>query len=606
MSPGYLLVVGESDEDRDALIHQIAKLSGLTQAFANDRIVALVGPSCPCLGVGDAGYVLGSLFERHGPAEALSSLRPEQAAAIAASKGRSLLASHWGGSVAAIADGESATILRDPSGDFPCYFAEAGRFTIFASDAQLLMRSGVVGVSIDHEEIGRQLFRAFVPVPSTALRGIQELLAGFALRIWSGARTSEQRWNPWDHVEWRARDRDEAGQALARTIQHSIHAIASAHGRVLVSVSGGLDSSIVASCLARAGADAVCLTMFTDDPAGDERMFARALCDRLRLTLIERPYRFCDIDLDEAMAPNLPRPKDRTQALAFERVHHAVAAEIGADALVTGNGGDHIFGYSQSAAPVADRYLAESLSRGTLASLVDVCRQTGCSMGDALHQAWNLARSDRRYRVRPNALFLHPDFVAARGPRDWHHPWLDAPCDALPGKAAHVATILRVQPNLEPSLGTAYPVLNPLVSQPIVEACLRIPSWAWREGGRDRALVRRAFADALPAAVLDRRVKGTPGRFAAQLLDHFRAAIRDRLLGGRLAANRIIDAAALGEVLAGERPVPDLERVRILELVNVEAWIGHWLSRAKGCEPVEPDIRSHGHGPHPVSAGPTP
>jgi len=227
-------------------------------------------------------------------------------------------------------------------------------------------------------------------------------------------------------------------------------------------------------------------------------------------------------------------------------------------------------------------------------------------MGDALHQAWNLARSDRRYRVRPNALFLHPDFVAARGPRDWHHPWLDAPCDALPGKAAHVATILRVQPNLEPSLGTAYPVLNPLVSQPIVEACLRIPSWAWREGGRDRALVRRAFADALPAAVLDRRVKGTPGRFAAQLLDHFRAAIRDRLLGGRLAANRIIDAAALGEVLAGERPVPDLERVRILELVNVEAWIGHWLSRAKGCEPVEPDIRSHGHGPHPVSAGPTP
>lgn len=605
MSPGYLLVVGERHPERDALAQQIAEDSGLSQAFANDRIVALAEPSCGCVAVGDAGCILGTLFERHGPAEALSTLRPEQAAAIAASEGRSLLTSHWGGYAAALASETSATILRDPSADFPCYFVEVGRFTIFASDAELLVKSGLVAVSIDEEEIGRQLYRAFVPAPTTALRGVHELLAGFALRISSDGCNQDQFWDPWDHVNGSDEDVAAAGQRLARTIQHSIHAIASPYGRVLVSVSGGLDSSIVASCLARAGADAVCLTMFTDDPAGDERMFARALCDRLGFKLIERAYRLSDIDLDEAIAPNLPRPKDRLQALAFERIHHAVAAEIGADAFVTGNGGDHVFGYSQSAAPISDRYLAEGLSSGTLKSLIDVCRQTGCSISDALRQAWALARSDRSYRVRPNPLFLHPDFVACLGPGDWYHPWLEAPADALPGKAAHVATILRVQPNLEPSLGTSYRVLNPLVSQPVVEACLRIPSWAWRRGGRDRSVVRRAFADILPPAVLDRRVKGTPGRFAAQLLDHFRAAIRERLLGGRLAASRIIDAAALDTILAGERPVPDLERVRILELVNVESWIGHWLSRGQKFEPVRADVISNGRGPLPVSGGPT-
>jgi len=588
MSPGYVLLAGERHDDRDALIQPIAERTGLTEAFANHRLVALIGPSCPCVAVGNAGCVLGTLFERHGPAEALSALRPEQAAAIAASEGRSLLASHWGGYVAAVACDQSATILRDPSADFPCYFVETGRFTIFASDAELLVKSGAVDASVDEEEIGRQLFRAFVPVPGTALRGIQELLAGFALRISVEGRSLKQCWDPWDHVEWLDEDRDAAGQALARTIQHSVHAIASAHDRLLVSVSGGLDSSIVASCLARAGADAVCLTMFTDDPAGDERMFARALCDRLGLPLIERPYRLADIDLDQAMAANLPRPKDRLQALAFERVNHTVAAEVGAQAFVTGNGGDHVFGYSQSAAPVADRYLAEGLSSGALASLLDVCRQTGCSIGDALRQAWDLTHSSRIYRVRPNPLFLHPDFVAVLGPKDWHHPWLDAPRGALPGKAAHVANILRVQPNLEPSLGDRHPVLNPLVSQPVVEACLRIPSWAWREHGRDRALVRRAFAGILPPAILDRRVKGTPGRFAAQLLDHFRPPIRERLLGGRLAAAGIVDARALDRILAGERPVPDLERVRILELVNAEAWIGHWRSRPDAGVPSNP------------------
>lgn len=606
MSPGYLLIVGEDLEDHRAMVQQVAERSGLTQAFANRRIAALVGPSCPCLAVSQAGCILGSLFDRCGGTEPLSSLRPEQAGAIAAGGGRSLLVSHWGGYVAAIAGEDFATVLRDPSGDFPCYFVKAGRFTIFSSDAELLVKSGVVGASIDEEEIGRQLFRAFVPVSTTALRGIQELLAGFALCVSSSARDQEQCWNPWDHVQWRGEDHDAAGEALVRTIQHSVQAIASAYGRVLVSVSGGLDSSIVASCLARAGADAICLTMFADDPAGDERKFARALCERLGLKLIERAYRLADIDLDAAMATNLPRPKDRTQALAFERVHHVVAAETGAHAFVTGNGGDHVFGYSQSAAPIADRYLAEGLSGGTLRTLIDVCRQTGCSMGDALRQAWGLSHPSRKYRVRPNPLFLHPEFATALGPKDWHHPWLDAPSGALPGKAAHVATVLRVQPNLEPSLGDVYPVLNPLVSQPVVEACLGIPSWAWREGGRDRALVRRAFAKILPPAVLDRRIKGTPGRFAAQLLDHFRSEIRDRLLGGHLAATGIIDAAALQDILAGERPIPDLERVRILELVNVEAWIGHWTSRARRFEPLEPHVRWHDRGPLPVSGGPIP
>ena len=606
MSPTYLVIVAEDLRQDAGLLQEIAGRSTLTISFANNQFAALVGRGCPCLAVNDSGCILGFLFHRSGPAQAISSLHAEESAAIGAGEGQSLLNSHWGAYVAVLANARGATIVRDPSGDFPCYFVTSGRFTLFASDAELLVKSGFVDVSVDDDEIGRQLFRAFVPVPATALHGIQELLAGFALRVSPEGNIREKRWNPWDHVQPRDDDPDAIGDALARTIGHAVHALASPYRRVLVSVSGGLDSSIVASALARAGIDSVCLTMFTDDPAGDERPFARALCDKLGLDLVERPYCISDIDLDAAMAFNLPRPKDRIQALAFERVHHAVAEEVGADAFITGNGGDHVFGYSQSAAPIADRYLSEGLSAETFASLIDVCRQTGCSIGDALRQAWNLVRSDHAYRVRPNTLFLHPDFVATLGPKDWHHPWLDAPADALPGKAAHVATILRVQPNLEPSLGGDYAVLNPLISQPVVEACLRIPTWMWREGGRDRALVRRAFAGLLPPAVLDRRVKGTPGRFAARLLDHFRSSIRDRLLSGRLAANRVVDAAAVEQMLTGERPVGDLERVRLLELVNAEAWIGHWQSRAKCFGAPGAEVRSDGRDPPLVSGDPTP
>jgi asparagine synthase (glutamine-hydrolysing) len=604
MSPRYLLVVGgDIGEDREFL-QLLCRRTALGIAFSNGRMAALAGPSCRCIAVGEAGCVLGSLFPRHGRARPVEILSPSETAKIAASGGLALPSSFWGGYVAAVVHAGTLTVSRDPSASLACYQSRCGELVAFASDADILVRSGFSSVSLDVAEIGRQLYRAFVPARSTALYDIRELPAGFALDSADGFERPEPIWSPWNHVEDRGEDPAEAAEGLARTVRHCVQAWASDAQPVLLSVSGGLDSSIIAACLAKAGTDTACLTMFTEDPSGDERPFARALCAHLKLPLIERAYRLEDIDITEPLAANLPRPKDRTQANAYERVHRAVADDIGAAAFMTGNGGDHVFGYSQSAAPIADRYLSSGIGPRLIASLGDVCRQTGCSITDALGQAWRLARRPPGYCVRPNPLFLSESFVGGLGPADVHHPWLDAPAGALPGKAAHIATILRALPNLEPSGGTCLPLLNPLVSQPIVEACLRIPSWEWRSGGRDRSLARRAFAGDLPSFILERRVKGTPGRFAAQLLERFRNPIRERLLGGHLASRAIIDVDALYRVLAGERPVADLQRVRILELVNAEGWIDHWIARGPETSQLGPDIRSGVRGRPPASGGP--
>jgi asparagine synthase (glutamine-hydrolysing) len=589
MSPRYLLVAGDPGPDRAGIVRRLANRTGLDPAFANSDVTALVDPSCRCTPIGDSGCVLGWLFHRHGPARPVADLR-DQSAAIAGSEGQSLPGMFWGGYVAAIAHAGSVRVLRDPSGNFPCYYARCGDLLIFASDGELLVHAGVTGASVDFAEIGRQLYRAFVPAPATAIHGIRELLAGFALRVPSRTSAPEPWWSPWDHVAARAEDAEAAAERLRRIVGHCVAAWASTHKRVLLSVSGGLDSSIVAACLAGCAGESACLTMFTDDPDGDERPYARALCERLGLPLIERRFRLEDIDICEPLAANLPRPRDRAQAVAYERVHQAVASKIAADAFMTGNAGDNVLGYSQSAAPVADRYLAEGLGSGILDSLFDVCRQTGCSLFDALAQARRLARS-ANYRVRPNPLFLHPEFRAELGPEQLRHPWLDAPAGALPGKRAHVANIHRAQPILEPAGGTGHAVLNPLMSQPVIEACLHIQSWEWRAGGRDRSLARRAFAAELPPAIIGRRTKGSPSRFAARLLDHFRPAICERLLAGRLAQQRIVDADAIEKTLAGERPVGDVERVRILELVNAEAWIDHWCARGAAPKTGEALVR---------------
>ena len=579
MRPRFLLLASEAAEGLGEMLELVSAATGLTIKLARPRLAILANQSCRCLAAADGGAVVGTLFPRHGPARPIERLDEAEAEAIIGSGGKELLGRYWGGYVAAIEGRHSLRILRDPSAALPCYFVRGKGLIAFASDADLLVAAGLVQVEIDWPALARHLFNAGVPVPATALSGVSELLPGFAVDF-PGLDGEVPCWSPWDHVRRISADPEVSADRLGRTIRQCVQGWCSSRGRLLLSVSGGFDSSVVAACLASAGLDTVCLTIFGEDAAGDERAYARELCDHLGLELLERPDRVQDVDIAAALDPHLPRPVGRTQALAYEAAHIAAATEVAADAFVTGNGGDSVFAYSQSAAAIADRYLAEGLTAGLLGSVGDVVRQTGCSGWEAAVAAVRLARGPRSYQCRPDRLYLHPDLLDALDPSPPQHPWLNAPADALPGKSAHIAAILRVQHCLEPGRSRFLPVINPLMSQPIMEACLAIPSWQWRAGGRDRAAARKAFMASLPEIVAERRVKGGPDGFAARILDRYRSTIRERLLEGHLARHRIVDIEGLARVLGDERPVLGVERVRLFQLLSAEAWLDVWTARA--------------------------
>jgi asparagine synthase (glutamine-hydrolysing) len=575
MTPRYLLLVAVAGGDTTALARRVSRDTGLKLAFGSRPVSALVDERCPALPIGNDGCVVGNLFRRFGKAGRLAALDASDVRATRATAGRYLLRDLWGGWVAAVTLEHGVRILRDPSATFPCYFTQGPWGLAFGSDAAILVDAGLVDIEIDWQALARHFLGAGMPSRTTCLRGIQELLPGFAIMA-QAPQVQQPCWSPWDHVK---RSGEVDAVRLAGTVARCVEAWAAGRGRLLLSVSGGLDSSIVAACLRRSGSDVVCLTLYGDDPSGDERIYARALCNHLGLPLIERRYALHDIDIAQPLGRELPRPTDRTQALAYERAHLAAAAEVDAEGFMTGSGGDSVFGYSQSAAPVVDRWLSGASWRALLATTADVCRQTGCSLADAAVQALRIAFGARAYRVRPNDLFLDCRLARKLAKAGFDHPWLDAPHGALPGKAAHIASILRIQQSFESTRGQFLPDFSPLMSQAIMEACLAVPSWDWRAGGRDRSLARKAFADDLPDRILGRRIKGGPGHFAGQILDHFRSTIRDRLVAGHLARHHIVDTVSLDTVLADPRPCSGEQRVRILELLAAEAWIDSWLAR---------------------------
>jgi asparagine synthase (glutamine-hydrolysing) len=61
--------------------------------------------------------------------------------------------------------------------------------------------------------------------------------------------------------------------------------------------------------------------------------------------------------------------------------------------------------------------------------------------------------------------------------------------------------------------------VSPLVSQPLIELCLAIPTWFWCADGQNRAIARKAFAGDLPPPTLARRSRGTSESFILQALE---------------------------------------------------------------------------------------
>ncbi len=120
-------------------------------------------------------------------------------------------------------------------------------------------------------------------------------------------------------------------------------------------------------------------------------------------------------------------------------------------------------------------------------------------------------------------------------------------------------------------------IVNPLLSQPLMEYCLQLPTYLLIQGGRGRALARRAFADDLPAQVINRRSKGDMEEHVKAVLQSNLAFVRELLLDGQLAARGLIDRPKVEELLSGRPTTLSSAAGQIHSLVAIEAWLARWV-----------------------------
>lgn len=465
---------------------------------------------------------------------------------------------------------DAVSVMRDPSGGVPCVHSLDGVFV--TSSPSMAEKLGLHRGQVDWDFIEHCLAYPYMKISLTGLADIREVLPGCSLSVSNGATRTELAWSPWSFVAPTRRQRDPtaAAQAIREVTSSVVRAMAETDCSLLLELSGGLDSSIIGVCLADTQAKIAVCNIISPLPGADERHYARQVAERLGIELLQGQLDFEEAGIAFPLPQDSLRPAVSPLAHMAARIIDRTAAIQDVHSVYSGGGGDTIFGYLNSAAPAADALLSQGPA-ACWRAIVDLSKLHRCTVAKAAQLTFRKVRMPSRPANKPaNNLFTRSQSVQ---PLELN-PWSVAPADALPGDRERIFNLAGNQLFADVMLRSDHRrVRMPLLSQPVMEACLSIPSWMWIRGGRNRAIARDAFAKQLPQDILQRRSKGTFMNYTFAIYRRNREAIRRFLLDGSLHARGLLDPDALNQFLDTPLKARDQSFMRAFELCMIENWV---------------------------------
>lgn len=570
--PAWILIQRLAGHDaarrREAALRFTVREAGLAEQVAQDGL--LIASSQERVSGADGIILIGDVFGRRGGRD--GSPPPPGAPADRAAW---LARNRWGRYAAVFPDGAALSLMRDPMGMMPLHALEIDGVLVAAPDVPPWLRT-MAALRVDRAALAHALAHPPMLTWAPVLAGVQTLTPGVLHSRGQGGWTKTVIWDPARFVANAGEDAETLRRRLVDRIDMCVAAWAARYPAPHLELSGGLDSAIVLASLARAGLTPSATNFTTGYEGGDERRFARPLAERYGVRLQAHDARAAAIDYAR-LAGDVPGAAPQLHGL--DPIHEQVIADharaAGASAILTGQGGDAVFFQMPSLGIAADLAAKNGFAAFRDPLVLDLAARTARS-------AWRVLGVMLRERligtpVRRDTFdrrLLGDAVLDVLEAERLQHPWLGGLGALPPGKRVQLEAIANCQLFFTPvRRGIDRPLIHPLLSQPIVELCLSIPTWQLAPDIRDRGLARGAFRARLPEALLARRRKGEASTYYNRAIAENLPFLRDFLLGGRLAEMGFLDKARLEAALDANRMM-HLDETRPVPLyVSFEAWL---------------------------------
>jgi asparagine synthase (glutamine-hydrolysing) len=529
------------------------------------------------------GAVFGTLFPKHGT-KRLMDIRHAAAASFLDTGGRTIYRDYWGSYVAFIRTGDDLAIHTDPVSSIPCFYWTEDDVTFACSHLELCPFVDRERFSLNLPFITALMAYDKIQNGETGLNEVRELLGGQRLMARAPLKSPDTLWDPrafaQDVLE---PDPVTAANLLRDVVEQAVSAWGACLAAPAVDLSGGLDSSIVLACLARSDAAPPVLAVHHVIESGDppETAFARATAAYLGADLAEVWF----TPSVQLPAPELHPLSARPYRQFLARDFNTRLAEASGGTrrtYLTGQGGDHLFHAARTPFGFADHVRRHGIGAGSLQELANAARLSNRSIWQVMRETLPsllgvprpsplIAGIDARRTVLNAG--AHDQFDPAYALPDWAYQSGRLP----PGKFDQVSGLLhmmQVQERLfQPD---ARDLVHPLMSQPVMELCLRLPTCLLSLGDVSRGLARKAFEDRIPDLVRLRMTKGEATRYFVDQLRANRSLLLDTLANGELVSHGIITQKDVEAFLREDQFLTHPAGRMILIYYAIEAWLRSW------------------------------
>jgi asparagine synthase (glutamine-hydrolysing) len=434
------------------------------------------------------------------------------------------------------------TLARDRAGIKPLYFAElADGGIVFASELTALLAHGGVDRELSIEGLASYFFSDYVHPPATIVHKVRKLPPGHTI-IWEDGNFGLP------HAFWEmpppgpAPDKPDADVAaeLWTDLNRAVAAQLVSDVPVGIFLSGGIDSSCVATAAVAAGGRMKAFSIGFDDATFDETRYARLMAERLDVewiseTLQERNL----IDVMDAALDHIDEPMADPSFLPTFLLSRLAARHV--KVVVGGDGGDELWGgyptYSAHRLAGIYRRVPGWIRKHLLARVI-----SRLPIDDRYQSLeWKLRRFTKRWdddMVTRHLRWMSgvdlPDLTRAiPAARDMLPATLAAP---LPETDDLLQRILALDFSTylpgsvltkvdRASMAHGLEVRPPLLDDALIERSFALPSRYKLQRGSGKYLLKLAARGKIPDEIIDRPKKG----FGIPLASWLRGPLRDRI-----------------------------------------------------------------------------